>query len=109
MILSKTIPRIKYIVSRFQKIIPDFYGVFDSFDKVNDENPWNKTPWIEGNINKLEKLPSGHFLLTHDVSLVDQSHTLLPALLINNFCAEKEQVTILDWGGRDRFLVFFYA
>lgn len=75
---------INFLLSRLKTPTPDFYGVFSRFDQVQDENPWNREPWINGNRVKLDTLQIGHFSNHSSGPVPDQSHILLPALVINS-------------------------
>jgi putative methyltransferase (TIGR04325 family) len=86
---------------------PVFYGVYSGFSEVQDQNPWKSEPWISGNISKLNNIKEGHFLLhrlNHD-GIADQSHILIPALLLNTL-SHKRNINILDFGGGTGFTYF---
>lgn len=82
--IKKIVNGIKFLFSRLETPTPDFYGVFSRFDQVQDENPWNREPWINGNRAKLDALQIGHFSTHSSGPVPDQSHILLPALVINS-------------------------
>jgi hypothetical protein len=81
--IKKVVNGIKFLLSRLETPTPDFYGVFSRFDQVQDENPWIREPWINGNRAKLDALQMGHFSTHSSGPVPDQSHILLPALAIN--------------------------
>jgi hypothetical protein len=81
--IKKITNGIKYLLSRLETPNPDFYGVFSRFDQVQDENPWNREPWINGNRAKLDALQIRSFSTNSSGHVPDQSHILLPALAIN--------------------------
>lgn len=86
---------------------PVFHGVFSKFEEIDDQNPWNKEPWISGNISKLNKVKEGHFL-SHGLNqgdVADQSHILIPALVINTIANERN-INVLDFGGGTGFSYF---
>jgi hypothetical protein len=86
--IKKVLSGIKFLLSRLETPSPDFYGVFSRFDQVQDENPWNRDPWINGNRAKLDTLQMGHFSTHSSGPAPDQSHILLPALVINSLVSE---------------------
>lgn len=92
--------------AKLSKSEPDFYGVFEAFAQIEDENPWMREPWIKGNIAKLAALPEGHFSTRRDGAIPDQSHILLPALIINLMSRQKNDVNVLDIGGGTGFSYF---
>ncbi|WP_193583081.1 methyltransferase, TIGR04325 family [Laribacter hongkongensis] len=100
---------INFLLSRLQTPTPDFYGVFSRFDQVQDENPWNQESWVNGNRAKLDALQIGHFSTHSSGPVSDQSHILLPALVINHLVKElrgERRVTVLDFGGGTGFSYF---
>ena len=79
---------------------PDFYGVFSSFKEIEDQNPWNKEPWISGNVSKISRVKEGHFLSQKPGDVADQTHVIFPALIINSlFDATSQKINVLDFGG----------
>ena len=81
--IKKVASGITFLLSRLKTPTPDFYGVFSRFDQVQDQNPWNQEPWINGNRAKLDALQIGHFSTHSSGPVPYQSHILLPALAIN--------------------------
>lgn len=108
--IKKVANGIKFLLSRLKTPTPDFYGVFSRFDQVQDENPWNREPWVNGNRAKLDALQIGHFSTHPSGSVPDQGHILLPALVINSLVNELRgsggEVTVLDFGGGTGFTYF---
>jgi hypothetical protein len=93
---------LRFILHQYQRKTakPVFYGVFSKFEQIEDQNPWNKEPWISGNISKLNKVKVGHFL-SHGLNqndIADQSHILIPALVINT-ASSLRNIKVLDFGG----------
>lgn len=81
--IKKIANGITFLLSRLKTPTPDFYGVFSRFDQVQDQIPWNREAWINGNRAKLDALQMGHFSTHSSGPVPDQSHILLPALAIN--------------------------
>lgn len=105
--INKIASGVKFLLARLKTPIPDFYGVFEKFNQVPDENPWKQRNWIDGNRAKLDSLQIGHFSDSSSGSVPDQSHILLPALVINSLLMETEgNLTVLDFGGGTGFSYF---
>lgn len=105
--IKKIANGITFLLSRLKTPTPDFYGVFSRFDQVQDQIPWNREAWINGNRAKLDALQMGHFSTHSSGPVPDQSHILLPALAINFLVNElRGGVTVLDFGGGTGFSYF---
>lgn len=84
------------------KPAPSYYGVFDNFSQVENENPWIADAWIDLNKNKLSDFPIGRYSELQLGHIPDQSHIVLPSLILNNMGGG----AVLDFGGGTGFTYF---
>ncbi len=104
--------RIKnFLQYKYQRMnaIPDFFGVFSNFSEVQDQNPWDKAPWISSNKHKLDRLQKEHFTERNSATIADQSHILLPAQILNLMQRNSRvspKIRVLDVGGGTGFSYF---
>ena len=107
------IPAMKIIIRKFFNIpkkiravlakpTPSYYGVFDRFNEVKDENPWIADAWIDLNKNKLTDFPIGRYSELQSGLIPEQSHIVIPSLILNNFGGG----AVLDFGGGSGFTYF---
>jgi putative methyltransferase (TIGR04325 family) len=102
---DRLVAGLKYRIAKALPQEPDFIGVYDTFAEVPDENPWKERPWIDGNAAKLDALTPGHFSNRVSGAVADQTHILLPAMVINSL-AVRGNVRVVDFGGGTGFSYF---
>jgi len=69
---------------------------------VPDDNPWVTDAWLSLNKEKLRELPIGLYSERRHSNIPQQSHIILPALILNNMGGGN----VLDFGGGTGFSYF---
>lgn len=102
---DRLIASLKYRIAKAMPQVPDFIGAYESFDQAPDENPWRSPIAISSNAAKLDALVPGHFSTRQHGPIADQSHILLPAMVINSLSVRGD-VRVIDFGGGTGFSYF---
>lgn len=94
-ILKEILPPFILEVRRRRKL-KSFFGVYDNFYQIENENPWDDAEWQTLSINKLEETLKD---IKKDELLATEYYPTF--LLLINQLSKRKECCVMDFGGGD--------
>jgi putative methyltransferase (TIGR04325 family) len=99
-------PPIIWLILKKLKPSKIFFGVYQTFDQVSDEKPWDKNAWIELQKNKLSDIRTSMRVRERIIPSKNLNGYLSVICMVVNLLSATRKCRVLDFCGGSGFIYY---